>query len=153
MNPCGPFEVSRGFGGICQNRCQAEPSAFTLVSCSAYSSTLKIEAAYSSETSVDFQRTARRYILEDRSLNKNIYFHRTQSVLIFIGAEAFKNLASFMKPQISLPFGNDKPFNVNKYNVNSAIFIWPYMMKIQKKKKEEKFLLIIFKMRKFLSVL
>jgi hypothetical protein len=30
------------------------PSAVTLVSCSAYSSTLKMEAIYSSETSVDF---------------------------------------------------------------------------------------------------
>jgi hypothetical protein len=41
--------------------------AFTLVSCSAYSSTLKTEAIYSSETLVDFQRTTRRYIPEDRT--------------------------------------------------------------------------------------
>jgi hypothetical protein len=32
----------------------ASRAAFTLVSCSAYSSTLKIEAIYPSETSVDF---------------------------------------------------------------------------------------------------
>jgi hypothetical protein len=31
----------------------------------AYSSTLKLEVIYSSETSVDFQRTAWRYILEE----------------------------------------------------------------------------------------
>jgi hypothetical protein len=31
----------------------------------AYSSTLKMEATYSSETSVDFQRTTERYIPED----------------------------------------------------------------------------------------
>jgi hypothetical protein len=73
-----------------------------------------MEAAYSSETSVDFQRTARRYIPEDRTLNQSIYLHRTESVLIFIGAEAFKKLASFMETNISLPSGNDKPFNVNK---------------------------------------
>jgi hypothetical protein len=36
-----------------------------LVSFSAYSSTLKMEAICSSETSVDFQRTTRRYIPED----------------------------------------------------------------------------------------
>jgi hypothetical protein len=36
-----------------------------LVSCSAYSSTLKREVTCSSETSVDFQRTTRRYIPED----------------------------------------------------------------------------------------
>jgi hypothetical protein len=40
------------------------PPASTLVSCSVYSSTLKIEEIYSSETSVDFQRTTRRYIPE-----------------------------------------------------------------------------------------
>jgi hypothetical protein len=38
------------------------PFAFTLVSCSAYSSTLKMEATCSSKTSVDFQRNTRRYI-------------------------------------------------------------------------------------------
>jgi hypothetical protein len=39
-----------------------------LVPCSAYSSTLKIEAISSSETSVDFQRTTWRYVPEDRTL-------------------------------------------------------------------------------------
>jgi hypothetical protein len=42
--------------------------AFTLVSCSANSSTLKMEAIRSSETSVDFQQTTRRYIPEDSTL-------------------------------------------------------------------------------------
>jgi hypothetical protein len=42
--------------------------AFAQVSCSAYSSTLKLEATCSSETSVDFQRTKRRYIQDDRTL-------------------------------------------------------------------------------------
>jgi hypothetical protein len=41
------------------------PPAFTLVSYSAYSSNLKMEAIYSSATSVDFQRTTRCYIPED----------------------------------------------------------------------------------------
>jgi hypothetical protein len=41
---------------------------FTPVSCLAYSSNLRMEATCSSETSVDFQRTARRYIPEDRTL-------------------------------------------------------------------------------------
>jgi hypothetical protein len=50
------------------------PRAFTLVSCLAYPSTLKIEAILSSEKSVDFQQTTRRYISEDRTLrNKVIY--------------------------------------------------------------------------------
>jgi hypothetical protein len=45
------------------------PPAFTLVSCSAYFSTLKTEAICSSETSVDFQWTTRRYIPEDSTLH------------------------------------------------------------------------------------
>jgi hypothetical protein len=34
---------------------------FMLISCLVYTSTLKIEAIYSSEASVDFQRVTRRY--------------------------------------------------------------------------------------------
>jgi hypothetical protein len=48
-------------------------SAFTLVSCSAYSSILKMEAKCSSETSVDFQRTTRRRIPEGRTLHNHRY--------------------------------------------------------------------------------
>jgi hypothetical protein len=44
------------------------PPAFALVSCSAYFSTLKMEAICSSETPVDFQRTTRHYIPEDSIL-------------------------------------------------------------------------------------
>jgi hypothetical protein len=40
----------------------------TLVSSLAYFSTLKIEAIFSSKTSIDFQQTTRRYIPEDRTL-------------------------------------------------------------------------------------
>jgi hypothetical protein len=47
---------------------------FTLVYCLAYSYTLKMEAAYSSGTSVDFQRTTWRYIPEDSNLNMNCVF-------------------------------------------------------------------------------
>jgi hypothetical protein len=41
---------------------------FMLISSMAYSSTLKIEPACSSETSVDLRRTTRRYIAEDKTL-------------------------------------------------------------------------------------
>jgi hypothetical protein len=41
-------------------------------SCLAYSSTLKMEATRSSETSVDFYRTTWRYIPEDRTLHNYI---------------------------------------------------------------------------------
>jgi hypothetical protein len=41
------------------------PSAFMLISRLTYSSTLKMKATCSSETSVDFQRTTRCYISQD----------------------------------------------------------------------------------------
>jgi hypothetical protein len=44
------------------------PPAFMLVSCLAYSLTLKMEAIYSSEMSVDFQWTTQHYIPEDSTL-------------------------------------------------------------------------------------
>jgi hypothetical protein len=43
-----------------------------LVSCLAFSSTLKMEATWSSEMSVDFQWTTQRYILEDRNSSVEI---------------------------------------------------------------------------------
>jgi hypothetical protein len=44
-------------------------TCFMIDSCLAYSAILKIVATYSSETSVDFKRTIRRYILKDRILH------------------------------------------------------------------------------------
>jgi hypothetical protein len=44
-------------------------TCFTLVTCLAYYSTLKVEVTCFSETSVDFQRTARHYIPEDGTLD------------------------------------------------------------------------------------
>jgi hypothetical protein len=41
---------------------------FTLISCLAYCSTQNMEATCSSETSVGFRRTARRYFPEERTL-------------------------------------------------------------------------------------
>jgi hypothetical protein len=42
-----------------------------MASCTAYSSTLKMEVIRSSETSVDFQRTTGRYIPEDSTLHSH----------------------------------------------------------------------------------
>jgi hypothetical protein len=63
ITPCSPLSVSRRFGGtLCF------PAVFTRVSCPAYFSNLKMGAICSSETSVDIQRTTRRYIPEDSTL-------------------------------------------------------------------------------------
>jgi hypothetical protein len=48
----------------------------TLVSCSAYTFTLNMEAIFYSETLVDFQPTARRYIPEDG----NLHNHRCENL-------------------------------------------------------------------------
>jgi hypothetical protein len=47
------------------------PPTFTLASCSAHSSTLKMEAICSSETSGNFQRATRCYIPEERTLHNH----------------------------------------------------------------------------------
>jgi hypothetical protein len=72
ITPCSLLKVNRHFGGTYRLHLQDQqslPPAFMLASCSAYSSTLKMEAIYSSETSVDFQRIIRRYIPEDGTLH------------------------------------------------------------------------------------
>jgi hypothetical protein len=56
-----------------------------LVSCLVYSSTLKMEATCSSETSVDLQWTTRRYIPEDRTL----YNHRCESLKPYMNINTF----------------------------------------------------------------
>jgi hypothetical protein len=81
--PCSPLKVNRRFGGTCRfylkglRTSQAETSVeqvaitarLTLVSCLAIFSTLQMEMICISETSVNFQRTTRRCIPEDRSLH------------------------------------------------------------------------------------
>jgi hypothetical protein len=62
--PCSPLKVDRRFGGTYRLH-PCLPPAFML----AYSSTLKLEAACSSETSVDFQWTIWHYIPEDTTLH------------------------------------------------------------------------------------
>jgi hypothetical protein len=46
-----------------------------LVSCLAYSFNLKMEAIISSETSIDFHRTTKRYIPEERILDIFVLVH------------------------------------------------------------------------------
>jgi hypothetical protein len=69
--PCSPLKVNRRFRGTCLLHLLCLPHAFTLVSYSAYSSALKMEAMCSSETPVDFQRTTQLYIPEDSTFHIN----------------------------------------------------------------------------------
>jgi hypothetical protein len=91
---CSPLKVNRRFGGQCslylqgrrisQGRNQSESrcdSCFLL----GFSSTLKMEAICSSETSVEFQQTTRRYFPEDITLHnyccENLKSYRDESRL------------------------------------------------------------------------
>jgi hypothetical protein len=70
-----------GYSDIYRIECQAKfqrngallATCFMNVSCLTYSSSLKMEAIRSSETSVEFKRATRRYIPEDRPL-QHLYF-------------------------------------------------------------------------------
>jgi hypothetical protein len=68
------------------------PSAFTLVSSSANSLTLKMEAIYFSEASVDFQRTTHRYTPEDSTLHD----HRCENLKFYSSKETSPSKITFM---------------------------------------------------------
>jgi hypothetical protein len=87
---CSPLKVNGLFRGTCRLHLQGrrisgarnqresswQPEALGL----AYSSTLKMEATFSCEKSVDFQRTTRHYIPEDRTLHN----HRCKNLKSYI---------------------------------------------------------------------
>jgi hypothetical protein len=93
MTPCSLLSVNRRFGGTYRLHLQGRRNKFSkkparkqvpsraLVSCSAYSSTLKMEAIFLSEMSVDSQRTTRRHIPEDDTLHN----HRCENLKILTG--------------------------------------------------------------------
>jgi hypothetical protein len=72
------------------------PPAFTLVSCSAYSSTLKMVVIYSSETLVDIQRTTWQCIPKDSTLHnhrcENLKSYNKNEGYPFLGDVGFINL-------------------------------------------------------------
>jgi hypothetical protein len=89
ITPRSPLKVNGRFGGtyrlqlhVPKNKTEQETSVkagtkqnLTLVPCLGYSWNLTTEEICSSETSVDFQRTTRRYIPEDRTqYKKNTWY-------------------------------------------------------------------------------
>jgi hypothetical protein len=93
ITPYSPLKVNQRFGGTHRLHLQSPrymPSkkpawkkVANRASCSAYSSTLKMEAMCSSETSADFQRTTRRYIPEDSTLY-NHHCENLKSYTVFL---------------------------------------------------------------------
>jgi hypothetical protein len=92
ITPCSPLKANRPFGGTYRihlqgrriSRVRNQRESRSLVSCSAYSSTLKIDAICSSETLVDFQRTTRRYIPEDIASSTPFHNHRCENLKSYI---------------------------------------------------------------------
>jgi hypothetical protein len=70
ITQCSPLKANRRFGDVASIFRVEE---LTLVSYLPYSSTLKMEATYSSETLGDFQQTRRRYIPEDITLQLQLF--------------------------------------------------------------------------------
>jgi hypothetical protein len=70
---CSPLKISLHFGATRSpifriDEWAKQDASMKQVTCRAYSWILKMEVVCSSETSVDFQRSTRRYIPEDRTL-------------------------------------------------------------------------------------
>jgi hypothetical protein len=100
ITPCRPLKVNWRFGGTyclnlqdrriswvryeCESRWQVE--TFTPVFCTAYSSILNMEAIVSSETSVDFQQSTRRYISEESTLHYHCCEDLKSEIVNFITA-------------------------------------------------------------------
>jgi hypothetical protein len=66
-------------------------ACFTLVSCLAYSSTLKMEVTCFQRMSLDFHRTTRRHIAEDRTLRNYRCENLKSSILFACSLSFFKS--------------------------------------------------------------
>jgi hypothetical protein len=75
---------------------------FMHVSCLAYSSALKLEAPYSSETSVDFHRATRRCMSDDRKLRCSISFEKKNVMRLSVYLKYVGESISKLKMDIEL---------------------------------------------------
>jgi hypothetical protein len=88
ITPCSPLKANGCFAGTCRLHLQDQriskakkpallaATCFMVFSCMSYFLILKMETTYSSETSVEFSTTTRRYISEDRTLQPTFNFGR-----------------------------------------------------------------------------
>jgi hypothetical protein len=82
--PCIPLRVSLRFGGTCPSIFRlCWPPAFTLVYCSAKSSTLKMEVTCFPKMLVDLRWIAWHYVPEDRTLHNHHCENLYPTCLIF----------------------------------------------------------------------
>jgi hypothetical protein len=71
---------------LLEERRALSSTCFKLVSCLAYYSTLNLMVIFSSETSIDFQRTARRNIPDDRTLHNHLCERLKSCVISLVSA-------------------------------------------------------------------
>jgi hypothetical protein len=69
ITPCSPLKFNLRFGGICRLQIQGRGTSWFLAQLILL--IMKNEATCSSETAIDFQRTTRRYIPEDKTLHNH----------------------------------------------------------------------------------
>jgi hypothetical protein len=107
ITPCSPLKKSTDVLKKhlhLQNRLCLLP-CFTLVFCSAYSSTLKTEAICSSETWTDFQRPTRRYIPVNSALHFLVWLWLERAAEVTMDAcDHYKNIVQVWR--ISNLFNN-----------------------------------------------
>jgi hypothetical protein len=101
------------------------PLGFTLVSCLAYSWTLKTEATCSSETLVDFQRTTRRCIPEDRTLQnvRRYYFQHISGIHTPVGNSDMltEDFSSVRLPTRDMTWSRRAPCDSSSYG---GVTLW-----------------------------
>jgi hypothetical protein len=79
------------------------PPTFMLVSCSAYSLTLKMEAICSAASSVDFQRTTQSYIPEDSKCGnyKFVYKNEKTNLFVYLRTERMRSMERFSLTELN----------------------------------------------------
>jgi hypothetical protein len=122
ITPCSLLKVNRRFGGTCrlhlqgrrisQARNQCEAELCLLLSCLAYSSSLKMcfrnVAKCSSGTSVDFQRTTWCYYVEDRPVhNRHCENLKTYNLSTLSKTETILQLQNVMTILSAAPHHED----------------------------------------------
>jgi hypothetical protein len=105
--------LHKSVSAVCVALCL--PPAFTLVSCSAYFSTLKMAAICSSETWVDSQRTIQRYIPEDGTLHNHRCEDLKSCILVYLSNKIGSRLSEVDVKGI-FP-DNRKPRIISKRNM------------------------------------
>jgi hypothetical protein len=104
ITPRSPLKVSRHIGGLLAAR-------DLQVSCLSYSSILNMKATWSSETSVVFQHTVRRYIPEDRTIHYKKAFHTLDHAATVTGKMSFLPYLNTVKCISHVFNSHDEQFN------------------------------------------